>query len=417
MYSTLLNRLIATVVLCGLCLQGCRPDFQLHADEPPRAHPEHDALGQGSQGLAEPLSLRAVLDILSHLDVLGQRAQELTEELEASGGGSNVSDREGQESAEPRERPRGTSEERIQELRALGGSSNMPDQEMQELAEPHESSRGMLEVRIQEIAQGLRALRGGVDAPNRERRELAVPHEGRRGTLEELVERLQILESATALGSAFGAEDWFQYLGKIEEAPPLPVNIIDTLNGPCPFWPGKQVRDTHLLVLIPATVNDKPLSLNLLEELIQHPQGGGHTAKYNNYGQRVQEQFGAQFPTRSYWVLMTRDVLEGSRGQTYAAQQALVAEHAERTQLPYELPGVLEATTAILSYYVRSGERLYSDSPDIYTRCRELVVYKDNHYPTVVGGFSSGGIDVDYQDVYYHDFDNIYNGVAGLLRF
>ena len=58
---------------------------------------------------------------------------------------------------------------------------------------------------------------------------------------------------------------------------------------------------------------------------------------------------------------MTRDVLEGSRNESYQDQCALVANHAKRTGLGYEVPGALEAAVVMLLHHVRSGERLYSD--------------------------------------------------------
>ena len=217
----------------------------------------------------------------------------------------------------------------------------------------------------------------------------------------------------SALLHSFGAEEWRRYVGEVEAAPPLPSHIVDTLNSVCPFWPDRVVKDTHLLILIPASVNGKPFSLNLLGELIEHPRGGGYATKYRYYNSDVREQFGAQPPARSYWVLMTRDVLEGSRNQWYSAQESLVAEHASRTGLPYELPGALEAATAILLHHVRSGERLYADVPWTYTRCQELVAYKDSHYPVAVGGFAPWGLDVrDFND----DNDNGL-GVACFRKF
>ena len=216
----------------------------------------------------------------------------------------------------------------------------------------------------------------------------------------------------SALLHSFGAEEWRRYFGEVGAEPDLPSNIGDILNSACPFWPDRAVKDTHLLVLIPATVNGKSFSLNLLGELVRRPQGGGYSIKYRVYASDVREPFGAQSPGRSYWVLMTREVLEGSRMETYENQQSLVAEHAERTQLPYELPGALEAATAMLSHHVCGEERLYSDSPWTYTRCREQVVYKGSNCPVIVGGFSSGGIRVndDINDYYYY-------GVAGLRKF
>jgi hypothetical protein len=216
----------------------------------------------------------------------------------------------------------------------------------------------------------------------------------------------------SALLHSFGTEEWNRYLGAVEATPPLPVDIVDILNSACPFWPRKRVRDTHLLVLIPATVNGKPFSLNLLGELIQDPQGGGHPTEYDDYDSDLHEQFGTQSPRRPYWVLMTRDVIESSRRKAYTSQQVLVACHANRTGLPYELPSALEATTAILSNYVRSGERLYADNPWTWTRCQDLVAWCGSHYPAVVGGFSSGGLNVYYFSPVISNY-----GVAGLRKF
>jgi hypothetical protein len=222
---------------------------------------------------------------------------------------------------------------------------------------------------------------------------------------------------------AFGSKAWSQYFGEVGGEPSLPADINTTLNSACPFWLGKQVKDTHLLVLIPAKVNGKPFSLDLLGELIQHPRGGGYATKYAPYGDLLKEAYGTQSPARPYWVLMTRDVLEGSRNERYASQKALVAGHAERTKLPYELPGALEAATVILSHYVRSGERLYADAPWTYTRCREFqkgnFVWTDhagNEHPfdtwyAVVGGFSSGGLRVSSFSI------DGGSGVAGLRKF
>ena len=216
----------------------------------------------------------------------------------------------------------------------------------------------------------------------------------------------------SALLHSFGAEEWCRYFGEVEAPPPLPAHIVDTLNSACPFWPGKAVKDTHLLVLIPATVSGEPFSFNLLGELIQRPRGGGYPTKYDDYNDTVHKQFGARSLGHSYWVLLTRDVLEGSRNKDYASQKALVAAHATRTGLLYELPDALEAAAAILSHYTRSGERLYTDDPWTYTRCQALV---NGRYPVVVGGFSFGGLDVGF-DLGSVGFSGS-RGVASLRKF
>ena len=190
-----------------------------------------------------------------------------------------------------------------------------------------------------------------------------------------------------------GEAEWKQYFGDVRSAPPLPSDIATILDGPCPFWPNKKVRDTHLLVLIPATVGGVPFTLNRLGELIKHPNNGGHRTEYRCYNERVKAQIGEASPSRSYWVLMTRDVLPGSRNTGYAHQKALVAGYASRESVPYTLPSVLEAATAILMHHAREGERLFGDHPWTCTRCPEAV---DGSYPAVVGGFGSSGLVVSY---------------------
>ena len=71
---------------------------------------------------------------------------------------------------------------------------------------------------------------------------------------------------------------------------------------------------------------------------------------------------------------------------------------------------VLEVATAILSHYVRSGERLYPDDPWTWTRFQAM---EDNKCPVVVGGFSSRGLDVSDDYVAYYGG----HGVAGLRRY
>jgi hypothetical protein len=179
------------------------------------------------------------------------------------------------------------------------------------------------------------------------------------------------------------------------------------LDGPCPFWPSKKVRDTHLLVLIPATVGGVPFTLNRLGELIQHPKNGGHSTKYRFYPEYTKARIGEGSSPRSYWVLMTRDVLPGSKNKVHAAQKELVATYASQG---YALPSGLEAATAILLHHAREGERLFGDDPWTFTRCQEQV--DNNRYPVAVGGFSSGGLNVHYDLRVHHNF-----GVSCLRKF
>src|SRR5207249_2641216 len=106
------------------------------------------------------------------------------------------------------------------------------------------------------------------------------------------------------------------------------------------IWPEKKVEETHVLVLIPKAVNGQPLTLKSLGELIQKPKQGPAT-KYRGFYLGEYQDVPVQ---QSYWVLMSRDVIEGSRNQSYNAQKQLVSSLCQKTNIPYEVPKILEAT-------------------------------------------------------------------------
>ena len=180
---------------------------------------------------------------------------------------------------------------------------------------------------------------------------------------------------------AFGPKEWFIHFGThLRNVPRLPPNITEILSSPCPFWSGKKVQETHLLVLVPETVNGKPLTLKTLEELVKKPlQGSATQYRYFNIGEYTDP---AAPP--SHWVLFTRDVIEGSRSKSYPDQQKLLSQKGQGV---YAVPTILDATVCIFMEYVRSGTRLYSDNPYTYTRCQEK--YNAN-WQLVVGGFAPG---------------------------
>ena len=217
----------------------------------------------------------------------------------------------------------------------------------------------------------------------------------------------QLSQVEAKLSAHIDKSVWEQYFGAVGKEPPLPDGIEAILNSTCPFWEGRQVRDTHILALIPSHVGDDPLTLDYLKKLIQSPKRGGYGTKYRYYWDKVSKAIGNQSPGSSYWVLMTKDVLPESRSKRYEEQRKLVEEHAG---LGYEVPGALEAAVVMLLHHARSGERLYSDNPWTYMRCRD----KDTDgYPVDVGGFSSGGLLVSNYD--YGLIDDV--GVAGLRKF
>ncbi|MBS0649276.1 MAG: hypothetical protein JSS10_08655 [Verrucomicrobia bacterium] len=212
---------------------------------------------------------------------------------------------------------------------------------------------------------------------------------------------------------AFGKEQWGKYLGEVGEEPPLPSDIHQILQSPCPFFPGKKVEETHLLTLIPKTVNGKPLTLDSLEELVKHPKQGQPT-RFSSYSDEIKKEYGRKFPERSYWTLMTRDVIPASRGKIYNDQVQLLKKYSQKAQVSYEMPKLLEAATSILTEYFRTGERLYTYSPGTFTRCQEG--FSEHRSSFVVGGFLEGGLAILCTD-FRVGLARSYDGLGGLRKF
>ena len=106
----------------------------------------------------------------------------------------------------------------------------------------------------------------------------------------------------------FGKREWADHFGDIGEEPPLPLNIKQILNAPCPMWPEKKVYETHLLTIIPETVNGQSLNLRFLRELVLHPLKGPSTRYSYYYNEYVDPP-----APRSHWTLLSRDVIPGSQ--------------------------------------------------------------------------------------------------------
>ena len=187
----------------------------------------------------------------------------------------------------------------------------------------------------------------------------------------DLEEELQIVRSEgkdfLTTNFYFGKAEWEKYFGDVGIEPPLPKNIEDILNSPCPFWPGKKVRETHLLVLVPQTINGKPYTINVLGELIKKPKVGNKSRYYSSNGY-IQDNLGNQ-SFASHWILITKEVIPKSQNRSYNVQKELIKNYPL-----YNLPGTLEVATAIQMYHAQVGEYLYTvdrGEKKIYTQCKE----------------------------------------------
>jgi len=200
---------------------------------------------------------------------------------------------------------------------------------------------------------------------------------------------------------AFNKLKWEEYIGDVGKEPSLPANMYQILQSQCPIWPGKKVEQTHLLTLIPKTVNGKPLTLKLMDSLVQKPTKGNKT----NF--KISSFYGHDKTTvkKSHWVLMTKDVIPDSRKKSYSDQKQL-AQTCNKHGIEYEVPKLLDVAVNVFMEYVQTGERLLSDKPWTFTRCREQE--SSGNYQMIVGGFSLSGLGVDADDYGYDRYYGYY---------
>lgn len=196
----------------------------------------------------------------------------------------------------------------------------------------------------------------------------------------------------------FGEKMWKNYFGNIGKVPSLPNNIGAILKSKCPFFEGKTVQETHMLTLIPATLNGTSMTLERLGELMRDldlKQGktGYMVPAYNEKANYTYCSEHAYTPFEaSHWVLMTNNVPEETRNEIYKVQKEFVAQHPN-----YHVPKLSEAAVAIFAEYVTTGIYRFGRKPWTYTRCQED---RSRHYPNIVdkmivGGYIPDGLCID----------------------
>lgn len=214
---------------------------------------------------------------------------------------------------------------------------------------------------------------------------------------------------------AFGKKDWVRCGGadlvidedEEKEISSLPNNIIKILNSSCPLFPGKKVRETHMLFRIP-----KGLSIKKIGQLAKRyfpDNKKGFRGFIPVYNKEVD---------CSYWALMTMDVLPESTDKCYADQQAMVSlvksKDLETGSPMYMIPTALEASCGIFTKHfatlkandLESGIRLFKNK---YICCQDTVL---GFCHATVGIFTQRGLNFYF---IYQSCSVV--GVAALRKF
>ena len=127
-----------------------------------------------------------------------------------------------------------------------------------------------------------------------------------------------------------------------------------------------------------------------------------------------QEHADVPFPD-THWMLITNDLLPGSRNKTWDEQVALVRALSQKAFVNYEIPTLQQSFAGITTDMVATGERRYQAGDDqngnVYTFTRVQETTQGRHL--VVGGFASSGLVVSN----FFKFDDRRIGVAVCRKF
>ena len=172
-----------------------------------------------------------------------------------------------------------------------------------------------------------------------------------------------------------GAEAWRSQGIDVGVEPSLPSTITEELlNSECPLHPGAKIKDTHILVLVPKTVNGEPYTALKLDELCATRKGSGDKLIYDgaDWATAWKEKDWVRSPqVQSEWVLIPKsdpDPKKVPADKHFRSKNIAAQQNVHETHYPeYREVKTLELMTAVLLYDLANKERLVPD----YLRCEE----------------------------------------------
>jgi hypothetical protein len=215
---------------------------------------------------------------------------------------------------------------------------------------------------------------------------------------------------------AYGRDEWVRDFGDPGPEPRLPSSIHRELRCPDPFQPGKTKAETHLLALLPRTVQPTKwskislLTLAQMEEMVRSRNEEDTLQFIHPEARKYIEN--KPFP-QSHWVMMTKDAIKDSNSWRYDQQKQRIKKEG------YEVPTVLEAVTCIFLENARSGIRLFSSDPNIsWTSCEDDAGGNRDGRPVVGRNYGRGGVQVTFfgQVTPSGLLSHRHVGIAGILR-
>ncbi len=164
------------------------------------------------------------------------------------------------------------------------------------------------------------------------------------------------------LGKNFlGAEAWKSQGIDVGEEPPLPSTITEELfNSECPLHPGEKIKDTHLVVLVPKTVNGEPYTALKLDELCVTREGSGDKLIYGGFDSWKAQPWASQQQVESEWVLIPKsdpDPKKVPADKHFRSKDIAAQQNVHETHYPeYREVKTVELMTAVLLNDLVNGD-------------------------------------------------------------
>lgn len=182
---------------------------------------------------------------------------------------------------------------------------------------------------------------------------------------------------------AFGPEQWATYFGNVGKIPSLPNNIEEILNSDCPYFKGKKIKETHLLTLIPKSINETPVTLNSFGKMLEDTEKVCYREWLNGPGWKDymegHVEVGNLSTKGSYWAIMTKEIIPDTWNLGHGKKEQFIAED-------YQMPTAKEAAIMIATNFLKTKQMLFNKG--------ELIRCSDGSkgYCFIVGNFVTSGI-------------------------
>lgn len=181
------------------------------------------------------------------------------------------------------------------------------------------------------------------------------------------MEETTLITSDKATIPHFGLIDWWKFY-KIKLSPDLVVKVANfpwsekMLDSPCPFNPGKTIRETHFAFVGLDAITIMELQKLNPKETEPRFYSYAPGAWYSN------QKFATTESLKFRWYLLLKDIIPNSENKTFDEQKAMLPKE-------YEVPSAVEETAKDFLIYKKTG--IYAN-PDRHARTNDTDLFLEH---------------------------------------